>query len=308
MSTGEATRQAPEGRPGNPEPDPMRAPRPIRWPCILAIIALFPCLAGAVENQTGPLEFDAYQSKKLQLGIGFGIVSFDSKVKVRDKQSGGRRFLDLEGNLDLPETDRVNMFYGAYDFNARHSLVYSYFGTKRDSVVRDIEANFDDVILISATVEVEDKSRFFHLGYGYNLFRDDRSTVTAVVGVNFLDMKLVSTATGDLTVDGVTSSYTEISEADVLAPLPLIGLNFSFSFTPKWGISTQIAVVDGTYEGTSATAWHTTINSVYRLSSRTGFLLGITSFDTSVQVDEDDEITDVQYGYSGLFAGVHVGF
>lgn len=275
---------------------------------MLAILVVFPCLAGAVEEPASLPVAVPYQSKNLAIGVGFGIVKFDSKIKVRNRNTGGRRFLDLEGNLDLPETDRVDIVYGAYDFNARHSLVFSYFAIKRDSVLQDFDANYDDIVLLRARVEVQDKSRFFDLGYGYNLFRDDRSSVTAVAGVNLLDLKLVSTASGQLTVDGVTTNYVEIAEADVLAPLPLVGLNFSFSFTPRWGISTRIALIDGTYEGISATAWHTTINSTYRLSPRTGILFGITNFDTSVEVNEDDEITDVQYGYSGLFGGMHFVF
>ena len=249
-----------------------------------------------------------FQANKLAIGVGFGAVSFDSKVKVVDKKSGGRRFLDLEGNLDLPEQDNVNVIYGAYDFNQRHSLVFSYFAINRESRLENIGANFDDIILLSATLEVEDKSRFFSLGYGYNLFRDDRSSVTLVGGLNVMDLRLETTASGQLTVDGISSRRVEVAEADVLAPLPLIGLNFSFSFTPKWGISTQLALVSGSHQETSATVWQTSINSLYRLSPRAGILLGITHFDAGVVVDKDDERTDVQYGYNGLFAGVHLAF
>jgi len=211
--------------------------------------------------------------------------------------------VEVVGRADI---DRVDIVYGAYDFNDRHSLVFNYFSIKRTSVLPDFGANFDDIVLLRATVEVEDKSRFFNLGYGYNLFRDDRSSITAVAGLDFLDLRLETSASGNLTVDGVTSSEARIAEADVLAPLPLIGVNFRFSFTPQWGISTQIAFVDGSYEETSATVWQTSVNSVYQLSPHTGILFGITHFDTRVEIDEKDEISNVQYGYSGLFLGLHL--
>jgi hypothetical protein len=296
----------PLGRQSNPEPARLRAARPASWPWMLAIIVLFPCLAGAAKEQT-PLPGAGYQQAgNLALGIGFGFVSFDSKFKVTSKETGGRRFLDLEGNLDLPEIDRVDIVYGVYDFNDRHSLVFNYFSIKRKSVLQGFGANFDDIVLLRATVEVEDKSSFFNLGYGYNLFRDDRSSITAVAGLNFLDLRLETSASGKLTVDGVTTSQVQIAEADVLAPMPLIGVNFGFDFTPKWGISTQIAFVDGTYQGTSATVWQTSVNSVYQLAPHTGILFGITHFETRVEIDEKDEISNVQYGYSGLFLGLHL--
>jgi hypothetical protein len=204
MHGSECNGPAPAGRRSKPAVVRRRAQPSAGWPWMLAIIIVFPFLAEAAEVESSSPGGTVYQSNNLAIGVGLGIVKFDSKVKVRDKQTGGRRFLDLEGNLDLPETDRVDIVYGAYNFNARHSLVFSYFAIRRDSVLRDFKANYDDIILLRATIEVEDKSSFFDLGYGYNLFRDDRSSVTAVAGVNLLDLKLVTTASGDLTVDGVT--------------------------------------------------------------------------------------------------------
>ena len=306
MDTTNGNGPAPSGGRCSPELFHLRAARPACWPWILAFIVLFPCLAGAGEEQT-PLPVTTYQQAgNLALGIGSGFVSFDSKFKVSNKKTGSRRFLDLEGNLDLPDIDRVDIVYGAYDFNQRHSLVFNYFSIKRKSVLQGFGANFDDIILLRATVEVEDRSHFFNLGYGYNLFHDDRSSITAVAGLNFLDLRLETSATGDLTVDGVTTSQVQIAEADVLAPLPLIGVNFRFSFTPQWGISTQIAFVNGSYHELSATVWQTTINSIYQLSPRTGILFGITHFDARAEIDEKDEISNVQYGYSGLFLGLHL--
>lgn len=202
----------------------------------------------------------------------------------------------------------VNIIYGAYDFNERHSLVFNYFAIHRESRLVDFDANYDDIILLRATIEVEDKSRFFSLGYGYNLFRDDRSSVTLVAGLNLMDLRLEATAFGELTVEGVADRRAEVVEADVVAPLPLVGLNFSFSFTSKWGISTQLALISGTHQGTSATVWQTSINSLYRISPHIGILLGINHFDAAVEIDDSDERSDVQYGYNGLFAGVHLAY
>lgn len=277
----------------------------LRLYAVFALLALSagPVYAAVVSSGN---EVTAYESNWFTLGVGFGIVEFDTNVKVSNKITGGSRYIDLEGNLGLPEDDQVNTIYGAYRFNDRHSLVFGYFEIDRDSSVLDFDANYDDIIIIKADISIEDNSRFYNVGYGYNLFRDDRSNITLVAGINSLDLKLKVEASGDLTVDGVTRSEVNITDANVLAPLPLFGLNFGFGFTPKWSIATKITLVGGSYQDVSANVLQTSINSLYKFSDRTGLLLGITYFDADVEIDDDDEVTDISYGYNGAFIGLHV--
>jgi len=249
-----------------------------------------------------------YEGNKFTLGVGYGIVKFDTNVKVTTKVTGQSRYVDLEGNLGLPENDQVTTIYGAYRFNDKHSLVFGYFAIERDSTILDISENFNDIILIKADVSIEDNSRFYNLGYGYNLLRDDRSSITLVAGLNSLDLRLKAEASGEITINGKTESGVEITEADVLAPLPLIGLNFGFSFTPKWSIATKVSLVGGSYQDVSANVMQASINSLYRLSRHSGILLGLTFFDANVEIDDDDDVTDVSYGYNGAFVGLHLGF
>lgn len=52
-----------------------------------------------------------YESNNFALGAGFGIVRFDTNVKVTDKTSGDTSYIDVEGNLDLPERSHINTLY-----------------------------------------------------------------------------------------------------------------------------------------------------------------------------------------------------
>lgn len=63
-------------------------------------------------------EANLYEGNKFAIGVGLGIVEFDTNVKITDKQSSGLPiFIDLEGKLDLPEISHVTTLYGAYRFN-----------------------------------------------------------------------------------------------------------------------------------------------------------------------------------------------
>ncbi len=250
----------------------------------------------------------AYEGTRWTIGVGYGLVGFDTNVKVTNKQTNRSRYIDLEGNLDLPKYSEVQTIYGAYRFNRKHSLLFGYFEIDRNSTLLNISQNIDDIVIIDARVSLSDKSRFYNFSYGYNLFQDDRSSVTFVAGLNSLDLKLEAEALGQLTVGGVTHSKAELVKANVIAPLPLLGLNFGFSFTPKWSISTRISLVGGSYDEVTAGVVQTSINSLYRFSEHSGLLLGMTYFDADVEIDDDDELTDVSYGYTGLFLGLHFGF
>ncbi len=68
-----------------------------------------------------------FRSNRLFLGLGAAFVRFDSNAKFTDKASGRRIFIDLEGTLNLPETDSVPMFYGYYRFSPKHGIGWQYF-------------------------------------------------------------------------------------------------------------------------------------------------------------------------------------
>ena len=125
-------------------------------------------------------EPNLYEGKKFALGVGFGIVKFDTNVKATDKQRSSSRYLDLEGNLNLPEISHVTTLYGAYRFNERHSMGFSYFAINRHSSVLQIDENYDDLLIINADVSISDKSRFYNLNYSYSLFHDDRSKIAVI--------------------------------------------------------------------------------------------------------------------------------
>jgi hypothetical protein len=276
-------------------------------PALLLLLGLVPTW-GLATTDLSEKETTLYEGNKFAIGAGFGIVKFDTNVKVTDKTSGATRFLDLEGNLNLPEISHVTTIYGAYRFNEKHSILFGYFSINRSVSVLTIDENFDDIILINADVSISDNTSFYNLVYGYSLFQDDRSNVTFVAGLNGLDLNLQVEASGQITVDGISRSNAVVAEAKVFVPLPLVGLNFGFSFTPKWSVGTKISLVGGSYEDVSAVVIQTSINSRYQFSARSGLLMGITYFDADVSIDDVADITDISYGYTGAFIGAHFGF
>ncbi len=252
-------------------------------------------------------KLELYKGHDFSLGAGAAIVKFDTKMKFTDKKSGDSVFLDPEGNLDLPERSHVTIIYGRYNYNSKHSIGFSFFNINRESSVLNFDKTFDDVRVVGDAT-MSDTTNFYQLDYGYTLFNDDRSKIKLIVGIYSLDLKYVFEAEGDITIDGVTESGSIVEEANVFAPLPLIGLDFWFSFTPKWSMATKVGFVAGSYEDLSAVVFKTGINAQYRFTRYIGGVIGLASFVADVVIEDDTEKQDISYAYDGLFMGVHFIF
>ena len=252
-------------------------------------------------------KLELYGGYKFALGVGAAIVKFDTKMKFTDKQSGNSVFLDPEGNLDLPETSNVTTIYGRYNFNQKHSVGFSFFSINRESSVFSFDKTFEDIRVVG-NATMTDTTNFYRLDYGYTLFNDDRSRIKLLAGIYSLDLKYVFEANGDITVDGVTTSGSILEEASVFAPLPLIGLDFWFSFTPEWSMATTVGFVAGKHDDLSAVVVQAGINAQYKFSRHIGGVIGLTSFSADVVIEDSDEKQDIDYAYDGLFMGVHFVF
>ncbi len=276
---------------------------------LLSVTLLLVLVAPIAHASTDTDQVELYKSNSFAIGVGAAIVKFDTKLKFTDKTRTAfdSIFIDPEGNLDLPETSSVTTFYGVWDINPKHSIGFSYFSVNRESSLLNIDKTFEDVRVIGS-VKITDATNFYRLGYGYTLFNDDRSKIKLHAGIYGLDLKYVFEAEGEITQDGVTESGSVYEEAKVFAPLPLIGLDFWYSFTPRWGMNTKVAFVAGSYEDVSAGVLQTSINALYSFTDHVGLAFGLAYFDADVVIEDDIDKKEISYGYDGGFIGMHFVF
>ena len=241
------------------------------------------------------------------LGVGFVYAKFDTSAKFTNKTTDLSVFIDAEGSLGLPDTDAVPALYGGYRFTKRHSLRFSYYQIRREVTFIDEEFEFEGVH-VAGSATLRDRTRFYNLSYGNTLFRDQRSRVSFRFGIYGLDLKYTFEASGEITIDGETELAELDEEASLVAPLPVVGFDFWFAFTPKWSMNPKIAFVGGRYQDVSAGVVSTTLLTRYQFNRRLGMLFGISYFAAEVTIEDSEERTDIDYGYSGAFIGLHMVF
>jgi hypothetical protein len=265
---------------------------------LLLLFLLLPGMALQAAEQS------TERKKGSGLGFGYAVVRFDTNVKFTNKATGRPIFVDAEGTLGLPKTDAVPILYGSYKFSPKHGIGFSYFRVNRKSSVFNIDENLDDV-RITGEVRFRDDTEFLNLFYSRVLFSDDRSSVRGLIGINLMDIRYELEAEG--TIEGLDAEIRDELREDtsILAPLPLLGLDLRYQFTPKWSVHTKVSLVAGSYEETKAWVLSTAINSTYRINENIGVVLGLSYFDADIDINEKDERTEINYGYDGLFIGLH---
>jgi len=247
------------------------------------------------------------RGERFVLGVGFVYAKFDTSAKFTDKATDLSVYIDAEGSLSLPETDAVPAFYGGYRFSQRHSVVFSYYQIRREVTFVDRELEFEGVH-VAGSARLRDRTRFYNVSYGNTLFKDERSRVSLKFGIYGLDLKYTFDAEGQITIDDETELGALDEEASLVVPLPVVGFDFWFAFTPKWSINPKISFVGGSYQDVTAGVFSTTLLTRYQFSRRLGMLFGVSYFDANVTIEDNDERTDLDYGYSGAFLGLHLLF
>lgn len=256
------------------------------------------------------------QQDRFSLGVGVGLVRFDTNFRFTDKSSGISVFVDGEGTLGLPERESVPVLYSYYRFNKRHSISFNFFRVKREATLLQVnettDFNLGDLTIVagaSARVTLNDESSFYNLSYNYTIFNDNRSYLFASFGLYGLDLTYSLNASGQITLQGVpVAGRSYRREASLFAPLPVFGIDAWYFFSPKWALGTKVSLVGGSYQDISALVVNTTVNAKYQFAKNVGFTFGITYFNAEVTVDEPDFKAEVDYGFDGVALGIDVWF
>jgi len=268
---------------------------------IAAWVAGFSATAGAEDEPE-------LKDNRFTMGIGLGLMTFDTNVKFEDKQSGLTAFVDAESNLGLPENKTIPVVFGRYRFSNKHALGFSLSRVRRVNTFLAEDFNLGDYT-ITGEATLSDQTRFYSLNYTYTFLQDDRSRVFGAVGLYGLDMNYRLELFGQIERSGEIDVIEEYeAEAGVFAPLPMFGLDAVFALTPKWSLATKVTLVGGKFGDISGTVFDTTVRAHYTISRHLGLLLGVKYFDADVKIDEADLRTDVSYAFDGILLGLSLGY
>ncbi len=273
-----------------------------------AIALLTVPVAAFAEDSNGAATSRDVLDRKYVIGIAGGLERFDTNVKLTDPQTGNSTFIDAEGNFGLPEIKTVPIVYGGVRFSERHGFGFYAFKVNRNGSNFNVDEDFGDLTVVG-NVSMSDRSSFSYLSYQYRLFDDQRVVISALIGLYVVDLSFELNASGQITLDGepvLSGDYTE--SINQLAPLPLIGLDFWATAEEQWAFGAKVAMITGSYNDVSALVVDAVTRTRYQMTEHVALIAGVNYLSADVEIARSTLISDIRYGYDGVFLGLDFNF
>lgn len=282
--------------------------RAIINPIVAALVtwSLLPCVA-AGDDQTEPTD---ERRTRFVVVVGGALVDFDINFRHKDFASGLTLFIDASGDLGLPEAHTVPSASLLARVSARDFVVVTVTPFRR---FNDFEVDetivLDDLeIHAGAAVAFRLDSDDIDVSWGRRLHEDDRLRVIGKLGVYLLDLRGGLWVDGSYSVGGDLETGTYERTLDLLAPLPLIGVQFDFDIDDRWTLVTAVDAIYLPVGDISGAALRTNVRARVALGRVVGLSFGVTYFDIEVRQEVKGGRNRIDYGYKGFFGGLYFAF
>jgi hypothetical protein len=249
------------------------------------------------------------RSSQWVIAVGGSSVLFDSSFKYLDNETGNGFYLDPEGQLGLPERQEVPMLTMLVALKDRHFLSIGATRFRRESTLLAVEdLDLGSLGIASGEVDVWINSNDFDLSYGYRFFADDHIRILGKVGIYILDLDAGIHAEGEWNFGDEHESGTYDRGRSLVAPLPLLGVQFNFYINRRWSLSTSVDAMYLPVGDITGRSLRTKIHTRYAFGRTVGLVFGINYFHVHVTDQNETRKYDIKYGYDGVFAGLIFAF
>jgi hypothetical protein len=270
---------------------------------VLTAWVLFPFAgqAGAWINQG---------EENFQFRGGVFIPAFDVRLRVDSKNLGDGTEIDLQDDLDFDETETTFYVGGFWRFAPRHRITAAYFQFNQDAnaTLRKELIIGDEIFPIGARVESDFNMKIIPFSYSYSFLKREKLEFAASLGAHWfeVDFKIKS----DVSLGMNDSDAKATASAD--APLPMIGLECKYHFTPRWSAG---ILAQGLYLSSSSSTFsfsggllNLRLDTEYWIFNNVGLGGALTWFYLNADVEDDDWKGTFDYTYWGAQIYVLVRF
>lgn len=228
---------------------------------------------------------------------GVFLPAFDRTVRVDNTNLGIGTEIDLENDLGLDDTQTT--FYGnAYwRFFPRHRIGLGYFRFKDEATAtarRDLQIG-DEIFPVGASISSEFKFEIFPIHYSYSFIKREKMEFSGTLGLHWYRINLA--VAGSASLAGLDPNLEVTAKAN--APLPLLGLQFQYHFTPKWTAGIHAEAFALSYSDYSGSLVNLAVRTEYWFFNHLGAGLAVNGFRLDFEVDSDDWRGEAEYKYLG---------
>ena len=236
-------------------------------------------LAQAGEFPTLHVELGAYRS------------DFQTILRIDGEEIGSE--IDLEDDLNFDTEDTAFRLDGYWRFADRHRVMFVYYDLKRDSTAILTENIIIDDVLYPAGSEVKGGFDIWvlQLAYSYSVVQTQRGELGLSIGVHWPGI--------DFSLRAVDTGAEEATEADLDAPLPVIGVDGRYRLLDWLYASARLQYFSLDYNEYDGTLIDSRVALEAWPVEWLGLGLGYAGFDLDFSVSDADWYGKLDYNYEG---------
>jgi hypothetical protein len=231
--------------------------------------------------------------KRLTLKGGYFFANTSSTIKLDSNLGGPGTVIDVEDVLGLDENVSSFDVGVKWRFFDRHSISVGYFDLTRDASTA-IKAQItlgEKVFLINDVLDTEFKWNTAAAFYTWSFLQTNKYEVGLSIGAHVTTFKFTVAST--LLGAGVETK-------SVTAPLPILGINGAYAFTPKLVLRANAGWFGIKVDEVEGSQWVLDLDLEYNMWKHMGFGIGYKFYNLDVDITEDDFKASINSNYNGL--------
>ncbi len=187
--------------------------------------------SGALAAEAGT---DTLPWKTWEFSLGGYLTTHDSSLRVDSDALGRGTEIDMEDDLGFDKKLETYRFDADWRFLPRHRASFTVYQYLRDAsrrINRSIQYG-DEVFAINTTIASEFDITVYKASYAYSVVQNAKIDLGLSAGLHLMDIKSRISVSGG----GVSES------AELLAPLPVLGLRGTWAITPSVFLKANVDV------------------------------------------------------------------
>lgn len=264
-------------------------PNSCRLLLVIPLFALAPAVSVAADASTPPAKLPDWAPKpppnvvedRLRVEVNLFGASPQTRLRVDESPTLPGTEIDAEKDLGLDDFQLLPQVELTLLPGARHLVRLSAFAIHRSAqqqLRKPISFDNEDY-LVDELVDSRLDMTLFGLTYGYRFLVHQRAEISATFGIQIADVEANAV---------VRSRVVRESESGV-APLPLIGVEGRFDFTPRWSAEARAQYLTVDVSEVNGSILDARLAVTWRLNPYWVLGLGYRTF--RIDVDSKDEGT-----------------
>jgi hypothetical protein len=246
---------------------------------------------------------DIHPSLKSQFYLDFGVYYPDRQVSISAGSTlgGDNDWIDFQGEFNHATSDETFSMNFGWRFGEKWQLATQYFdssGSRQWVLDEDVEFN-DFIFREGSNVTTGSHFTLVRLFFARDFAVADNQEFGVGAGIHFLE--LGASIQGEIITDADENRFRRES-VRVSAPLPNIGVWYTYSLSPKWAVKGRLDWISASVDPYDGRLINASLGANYQLLKNVGLGLSYNYFELDVEIRDTNWKGKAETKYKGFFA------